>query len=146
MVRECSHPKRWASVELEERSRLPHRSGVYAVINHRKIYYIGFSSNLNQRWRGKGHHRFAQADRLKQPRLHYLLLPKTQARTLEKTLISRYRPLWNYSKVPVVRQVCWWRNLLIAAACLVVVFVLYRSLVLGLAAAIVAIALFYDSP
>ena len=136
------YPRHWAFVSLEERSRLPKKSGVYAVINRRKIYYIGVSINLNQRWRGGGHHRFAQAAKLRRARLHYLLLPKEQARALEKALIARYSPPWNYSKVPVLHKVSWIRRLAAAAACLLVLFISSRSLVLGMVAAIVAAAMF----
>ncbi|MEM9265722.1 MAG: GIY-YIG nuclease family protein [Cyanobacteria bacterium P01_F01_bin.13] len=141
-MRDRHHPSRWASVLLEDRSRLPQTSGVYAVIKHRKIYYIGFSTNLNRRWRGKGHHRFAQADKLGHPSLHYLPLPKQYAQTLEKALIAKYSPLWNYSKVPVLRKVNWMQRLLMAATFLLVLFILRRSWFLGLIATVVAIALF----
>ncbi|MGD1857285.1 MAG: GIY-YIG nuclease family protein [Leptolyngbyaceae cyanobacterium] len=136
------YPRHWAFVSLEERSRLPKKSGVYAVINRRKIYYIGVSINLNQRWRGGGHHRFAQAAKLRRARLHYLLLPKEQARALEKALIARYSPPWNYSKVPVIRKVSRWRRGLMVVAGGLVMFILSRSLILGIMAAVVAIALF----
>ena len=136
------HPRRWESLPLEERSKLPAKPGVYAVMRHRKIYYIGFSSNLNQRWRGKGHHRFIQADKLRNPRLHYLLLPKDQVRAVEKLLIAQYKPRWNYSKIPTPRKISWWRNLLMVATGILVAFILQHSVVLGLVAAVVAIALF----
>ena len=138
-----NHPSRWASVRLDDRRRLPQTSGVYAVIKHKKIYYIGFSSNLNQRWRGKGHHRFAQADKLRDPRLHYMLLPKDQVRSVEKLLIAKHKPLWNYSKIPAPpRQASWWRNLWMVATGVLVAFILQHSVMLGLMAAVVAIALF----
>lgn len=136
------HPRRWESVSLEKRSGLPAQSGVYAVMRYRKIYYIGFSSNLNQRWRGQGHHRFAQAKRLRQPRLHYVLLPKGQARSVEKQLIAHYKPLWNYSKIPTPRRASWWRHLLMVATGVLVAVILHHSVVLGLMAAVVAISLF----
>ncbi|MBT9317577.1 GIY-YIG nuclease family protein [Leptothoe spongobia] len=143
-MRNAYHPRRWASVLLEDRSQLPRKSGVYAVIKYRKIYYIGVSTNLNQRWRGKSHHRFLQAEQLRRPSLRYLLVPKAQARALEKVLISKYSPPWNYSKVPVPmrRQVHGWRRALGVATGLLVLFILSRSLVLGLIAITVAIALF----
>lgn len=141
-MRERNHPRQWASVLLEDRSRLPKTSGVYAVIKQRRIYYIGFSANLNRRWCGKSHHRFLQAYKLGRPSLHYLPLPKERARIVEKILIAHYSPLWNYSKVPVLRKVRWWRNgLMVATGCLVL-FIASRSLILGLMAAAVAIALF----
>ena len=141
-MRDRHHPSRWASVLLEDRNRLPQTSGVYAVIKQRKIYYIGVSTNLNRRWRGKGHHRFAQADKLGRPSLHYLLLPRNQAQIAEKALIAKYSPLWNYSKIPVTCKVSWVQRFLMVAACLLVLFIFRRSWILGIAAAFVAIALF----
>ena len=138
------HPRRWASVLLEERNRLPTKSGVYAVIKRGKIYYIGVSTNLNRRWCGKGHHRFLQAYRLGRPRVHYLLLPRKQAKEFEKLLISEYSPLWNYSKVPARHKARWVRRVLMAAACPLVLFILSRSWVLGLMAAMVVVALFSE--
>ena len=136
------HPNHWASVRLEDRARLPQTSGVYAVIKRKKIYYIGFSTNLNRRWRGKSHHRFAQTARLQQPNLHYLPLSKDHARTAEKILIARYSPPWNYSKVPVFPKPNRIRRILKVVVCCLVLFILMRSLVLGIIAAVVAIALF----
>ena len=141
-LRKAYHPRRWASVSLAERNKLPRKSGVYAVIKYRRIYYIGISINLNQRWRGKGHHRFLQADRLRRPSLHYFLVPKAEARALEKILITKYNPPWNYSKVPTGPQASWGRWGLMAAAGLLVMWIANRSWVLGILAAAVAIALF----
>ena len=138
------HPRRWASVLLEERNKLPPKSGVYAVVKRGKIYYIGVSTNLNRRWCGKGHHRFLQADRLRRPRVHYLLLPNQQAKDFEKTLIAEYSPPWNYSKVPVLRKAGWGRRVLMAVACPLVLFILSRSWLLGLMAAVVVVALFNE--
>ncbi|MEM1255125.1 MAG: GIY-YIG nuclease family protein [Cyanobacteria bacterium P01_H01_bin.21] len=141
-MRSKYHPSRWSSVSLADRNNLPETSGVYAVIQGRKIYYIGFSTNLNQRWRGKSHHRFAQADALGRPRLHYLPLSKHDARTAEKLLITRHSPPWNYTKVPVVRKLNWVRRSLMAAVGLLVLLIASRNLMLGILAAVVAIALF----
>ncbi|MEO0352638.1 MAG: GIY-YIG nuclease family protein [Cyanobacteria bacterium P01_A01_bin.15] len=137
------HPSRWASVRLEDRNRLPQTSGVYAIAKQKKIYYIGFSTNLNRRWRGKGHHRFLQADRLGRCNLHYLPLPKQRAKEFEKLLIAEYGPPWNYSKVPVLRKVSWIRRIAAVAVCLLVLFIFSRSLVLGMMAAIIAAIMFY---
>jgi hypothetical protein len=141
-MRKAHNPRRWASVLLEDRSRLPRQSGVYAVVNRRKIYYIGVSVNLNQRWRGKGHHRFMQASHLDRPSLHYCLLPREETRPLEKVLIAKYNPPWNYSKVPGSHKVPGWRRGLMAATGMLVMFIASRSWLLGLMAAVVAIALF----
>ncbi len=141
-MRDRHHPSQWAAVKLEERSRLPRTAGVYAVIKRKKIYYIGFSTNLHRRWRGKSHHRFAQANKLGRPSLHYLPVSSDYARTAEKILIAKYRPPWNYSKVPVLPKVNWWQRMAMAAACLWVLFISSRSLVLGMIAAVVAISLF----
>ncbi|MEM7792851.1 MAG: GIY-YIG nuclease family protein [Cyanobacteria bacterium P01_C01_bin.118] len=141
-MRQAYHPRRWASVLLEDRRRLPRKSGVYAVISRRRIYYVGVSINLNQRWRGRGHHRYIQASQLGRPSLHYLLLPKDEARSLEKALIARYNPPWNYSKVPVERRASGWRRGLMMATGALVAFIASRSWLLGLMAAAVAIALF----
>ncbi|ESA32221.1 excinuclease abc c subunit domain-containing protein [Leptolyngbya sp. Heron Island J] len=141
-MRERHHPSRWVSVPLDDRRQLPQKPGVYAVIKRKKIYYIGVSINLNRRWQGKGHHRFAQAEKLGRSRLHYVLLPKHDAKTLEKQLITQYSPPWNYSKVPVALKVNWWQRVLMAATCVWVLFISSRSLILGMVAAVVAIALF----
>lgn len=142
-MKEGLHPKRWASVLLVDRSKLPRKSGVYAVLKQEKIYYIGMSTNLNQRWCGTGHHRFPQAENLRCPSLHYVLLPKDDARALEKILIAKYSPPWNYSKIPVLRKIQWWRRLLMMAAGLLVLFISSRSLFLGMVAAVVVVALFH---
>ena len=136
------HPRRWESVSLKNRGRLPRQSGVYAVVSHRKVYYVGVSVNLNQRWRGRGHHRFLQASRLGRPSLYYFLLPKQEARSLEKTLIAKYDPPWNYSKVPVTHRASRWHRGLMMATGGLVVFIASRSWGLGVIAAVVAIALF----
>ena len=141
-MRAKHHPSRWSSVSLADRSKLPETPGVYAVIKGRRIYYIGFSTNLSQRWRGKSHHRFAQAQALGRPRLHYLPLSKDNARTAEKILIARHNPPWNYTKVPVVRKVRRVRRYLMGAVWLLVLFIASRSWMLGIVATVVAIALF----
>ena len=67
----------------------------------------------------------------------------TQVRSVEKLLIAKHKPLWNYSKIPAPpRQASWWRNLWMVATGVLVAFILQHSVMLGLMAAVVAIALF----
>ena len=47
----------YPSVSLQNRSRLPKKSGVYYAMRHGKIRYIGLSENLHDRWRGSVHHK-----------------------------------------------------------------------------------------
>lgn len=89
---------RWESCRLEDRkTELPRTSGIYAITEKGKIFYIGRSGDLNKRWRS--HHRYSQAERLKDPRIAWIILDKNKINRAEKVCIEQYRPAWNGTKV-----------------------------------------------
>ncbi len=96
----------WPSAPLDQRDRLPAQPGLYAVRFLFLTFYVGKAAGRNgieQRWEGKGHHRYAQAARLPWCRLAYYILPKDRVDIEEKRLIKiveRYPWNWNGDKVP----------------------------------------------
>ncbi|MEL6259985.1 MAG: GIY-YIG nuclease family protein [Cyanobacteria bacterium J06626_6] len=106
----------WRSCRLEDRKALlPKSSGIYAVLSKNKVMYIGRSNNLNKRWRS-GHHRYAQATRLKNPKLAWISVDKSQLSDVEAMLIRTYSPAWNWTKVKAPRVLYSFRTLLIGIA------------------------------
>ena len=90
---------RWPSCRLEDRkTELPRASGVYAVLDRNRVMYIGRTGDLRKRW-SSGHHRYHQAEKLKDPRLAWMLLRKSEISQIETVLIKQYRPAWNWTKV-----------------------------------------------
>jgi len=90
---------RWPRCRLEDRkTELPSASGVYAVLDRKRVMYIGRSGDLRRRW-SSGHHRYGQADKLKAPMLAWTLLSKSEINKVETALIREYRPAWNGTKV-----------------------------------------------
>lgn len=110
------HISQWRSCRLEDRKALlPKSSGIYAVLSKDSVMYIGRSNNLNRRWRS-GHHRYDQATRLKNPKLAWICVEKSQLSALEAVLIRTYRPAWNWTKVEAPRVLYSFRTLLIGLA------------------------------
>ena len=60
--------------------------------------YIGRSGNLKRRW-SSGHHRYHQAAKLRNPRLAWVLLSKSEISRAENAFIKQYQPAWNWTKV-----------------------------------------------
>lgn len=90
---------RWQSCRLEDRkTELPTASGIYAVLDRKRVMYIGRSGNLRRRW-SSGHHRYHQAAKLKSPRLAWVLLSKRDINKAEAAFIEQYQPVWNWTKV-----------------------------------------------
>lgn len=90
-------------VTLGNRNLLPRSPGIYFVLDKTKqvIYYIGKAKNLQERWAGKGHHRYKQFARkgLDKIYLCYLKTPESELDTLEKDYINQFKPLQNNTKV-----------------------------------------------
>ena len=93
----------WSRVPLNQRDKLPKGPGLYAVVSLGKVFYVGLSEGLRDRWRGKHHHRLPQAQDLLFPYLHYIELPESKISAAEKRLIDRVKPPWNNTKVPKYR-------------------------------------------
>lgn len=66
----------YPSVSLQNRSRLPKKSGVYYAMKFGRIRYIGLSENLHKRWNSSSpHHKLATLEGMGGVRLYYRLLP-----------------------------------------------------------------------
>jgi hypothetical protein len=86
------------SKPIDRLGELPDGAGIYYVTACWRVFYVGKSKNLRQRW--KTHHRHPEFAAL-QPfgRLHYRRLPLNRLHTYELTEIRRLRPLWNYQAI-----------------------------------------------
>lgn len=84
------------------------------MLDKNKVMYIGRSGNLRKRW-SSGHHRYHQADKLKDPRLAWILLSKREINKVETAFIKQYQPAWNWTKVEETSDwVVVWKPRLIA--------------------------------
>ena len=90
-------------VTLRNRNLLPRSPGIYFVLDKTKqiIYYIGKAKNLQERWAGKGHHRYRQFAHkgLDKIYLCYLEASESELDTLEKNYINQFNPLQNDTRV-----------------------------------------------
>lgn len=106
---------RWKRCGLKERMfRLPKKPGLYAILNKnsKRIYYIGKSINLVNRWKyGSNHHRFKQACKLKDPKIAWIEIPKSKIHTLELEYIKKYKPTWNNTPIKSKKKINIKRNL-----------------------------------
>lgn len=92
----------WPSVPLRDRARLPAKPGLYAVKGRFRVYYVGLSKNIRQRWTAKGqreHDRLRQAVRVPFCRIAYYPMRESAIYKAEKRLINRLNPPWNYTRV-----------------------------------------------
>ena len=112
----------WKRLPLRDRSHLPSKPGLYAVVSLWRVFYVGRAVDLRDRWQGKGHHRYRQARHLVMPYLAYIELPKQRINGAEKELIRRVDPPWNGSPVP--KPVRWWKFIAEMAVAVVACFLL----------------------
>jgi excinuclease UvrABC nuclease subunit len=88
--------RRWRSVPLAARQRLPARPGVYVARGWFGLggaLYVGQSTNLRARWAGDRHHRLR--DLPWHTRLYYRTCARGERRRRERELIRRLRPRLN---------------------------------------------------
>lgn len=86
----------WPSTPFGDRSTLPEQAGVYAVISHDKVFYIGQSKNIRKRW--QGHHLTGQMDLLNDTEnlvIAWELHPKDNLRSIESQYIKALKPCMN---------------------------------------------------
>ena len=106
---------RWKMCVLKERiSRLPKKPGLYAILNKnsKRIYYIGKSINLRNRWKwNSSHHRFKQACKLRDPKIAWIEIPKSKIHNLELEYIKKYKPIWNNTPIKSKKKINLKRNL-----------------------------------
>jgi len=93
----------WSSVYFNERSLLPHKPGIYLVVDsHGQVWYVGKSDNLHSRWAGKGHHRYDQLRRTQAKRsykIYWKIYPSLALKERENFYIQLLDPHLNYKKI-----------------------------------------------
>lgn len=102
---------RWLlpSAPLSQRHRLPHKPGVYYVMEGLKVQYVGLSNNLNRRWndRARPHHKLGDFWGKPFVRIHYQTLPVSLIYNFEAEEIDRYNPPYNSRKESVQPNTAW---------------------------------------
>jgi hypothetical protein len=93
----------WSSVCFVDRDQLPSEPGLYVVVDSENfVWYVGKASNLQNRWTGRGHHRYPQLVRSHkklQHRIYWKPVPASQLDESEKLYIERFEPELNGLKV-----------------------------------------------
>jgi len=94
----CVDPFSLPCVDLDDKTALPRKPGLYFVIDGQRLLYIGRSKDLNQRW--KGHHRYKQIKQMARfPQIAYLDCDDESLLWTEREIISRFKPLLNDTSV-----------------------------------------------
>ncbi len=95
--------KEWQCLPFKEKHKLPSISGIYVVVDFTAhVWYVGQAVNLNQRWNGRGHHRYAQLSRSNGKRNFSIFWLPCAPRELDKTeryYINLLKPSLNETKV-----------------------------------------------
>lgn len=95
--------KEWSSLLLTQRAQLPNHPGIYVITDlAEQVWYVGKSANLNNRWRGKGHHRYPQLSRSNKKmsfQIYWKLVPVEQLNEKEQDYINLFNPHLNKTKV-----------------------------------------------
>ena len=95
--------KEWQYCPFTESHKLPCISGIYVVVDcNDNVWYVGKAINLNSRWNGRGHHRYAQLSRSNGKRDFSIFWKTCVASELDKTeryYINLLKPSLNESKV-----------------------------------------------
>lgn len=95
--------KEWSNLPLTQRNQLPNHPGIYVITDlTEQVWYVGKSTNLNNRWRGKGHHRYSQLSRSnnkKSFQIYWKPFPLEQINEKEQYYISLFNPHLNTTKV-----------------------------------------------
>jgi hypothetical protein len=99
--------KEWQSLPFKERHKLPILSGIYVVVDcNDNVWYVGQAVNLNARWVGRGHHRYAQLSRSngkRQYQIHWTSCSLEELNQMERNYIDLFQPSINGTKV---KQYC----------------------------------------
>ncbi len=95
--------KKWQKLPFREKHKLPSISGIYVVADcNDNIWYVGQAVNLNSRWNGRGHHRYAQLSRSNSKRNFSIFWLPCDPRELDQTeryYINLLQPSLNATKV-----------------------------------------------
>ena len=95
--------QRWPSIPFSDRQQLPASSGIYVVADDSQfVWYVGQASNLQNRWLGKGHHRYPQLVRTHRKlkyRIYWQSVPTHLLDQQERFYIDSLKPELNGAKV-----------------------------------------------
>ena len=95
--------KEWSNLSLTQREQLPNHPGIYVITDlAEQVWYVGKSANLNNRWRGKGHHRYSQLSRSNKKKFFQIYWKPFRIEQLnekEQYYISLFNPHLNGTKV-----------------------------------------------
>jgi hypothetical protein len=95
--------KEWSNLPLTQRSQLPNHPGIYVITDlAEQVWYVGKSANLNNRWRGKAHHRYPQLSRSNKKnsfQIYWKPYPLEPLNELEQYYINLFNPYLNGTKV-----------------------------------------------
>ena len=93
----------WECVDFQERDRLPASSGIYVVVDSENfVWYVGKARNLQNRWLGRGHHRYPQLIRSNKKlrhRIYWKTVPTLELDEREQFYITLFEPELNGRKV-----------------------------------------------
>ena len=97
------NPFSLTSLTIQNKDDLPEEAGIYFVIDESKVYYIGMSQNLQQRW--YSHHRQPDFDEIPNLLIAYIGgLPASYLRSIEATLIQHFTPKLNIQNNPLLNN------------------------------------------
>ncbi len=89
-----------SSLAIQGKDELPEEAGIYFVIDESKIYYIGMSKNLQNRW--YSHHRQDEFNEIPNLSIAYIsCLPVNYLISIERTLIQQFTPRLNKQNNPL---------------------------------------------
>lgn len=95
--------KQWSNLPLNQRSGLPGQPGIYVITDStQQVWYVGKSANLNNRWSGKGHHRYRQLSRANNKnsfQIYWKYFPVEQLDEKEQHYINLFKPHLNGTHV-----------------------------------------------
>lgn len=93
----------WSSLPFLDRDQLPSEPAIYVIVDSENfVWYVGKASNLQNRWMGRGHHRYPQlirSNKKLQHRIHWKSVPFLQLDEAEKFYIEKFEPELNGLKV-----------------------------------------------
>ncbi|MEA5447636.1 GIY-YIG nuclease family protein [Leptolyngbya sp. CCNP1308] len=93
----------WKCVDFLERGRLPAESGIYVVVDSENfVWYVGKARNLQNRWLGRGHHRYPQLIRSNKKlrhRIYWKTVLTLELDEKEQFYIRLFEPELNGRKV-----------------------------------------------
>lgn len=93
----------WENVTFLDRNQLPAKSGIYVVVDSESfVWYVGKAKNLQNRWLGRGHHRYPQlirSNKTLQHRIYWKLFPIVEIDKKEQFYITLFESELNGRKV-----------------------------------------------